>query len=212
MYSDLHMVAIYQHSMLLTTRKAYEPIVHFHIEPFIREDDAWLLYDLIDPLGSSWTTLFFDDACWTETEPGWMSVEDQTSFYLRKHFFTSLTQWSSFAMQIETNAGAEVFINGRLVYQMNVSEGCKQNCIVINNVHAIQPHVYSFTADVSIEEEFHEGIIAIHLIPYYPVQSVFFKANAFPICSPTQLSNSHTPVSRSSSIIPVVIIHSFHIE
>ena len=205
MYSDLHMVDIYQQSMLLSSRKAYEPIVYFYIEPFVREEEEWLLYDLIDPLGTSWMTLFFDDNPWTETEPGWMSVEEQTSFYLRKHFFTTLTKWSAFAMQIETNAGAEVYVNGRLVYRINLSEGCKQHCIVVNNVHLIQPRVYSFTADVAIEEEFHEGIIAVHLVSYYPVQSVFFKAYAFPICSPTQLSNVHMPIFRSSSIIPVLV-------
>lgn len=197
------MVDISYHSMLLTTRHAYQPITFFYIEPFIRYEDDWLLYDFMDPVGTYWMSVFYDDMIWTDTPVGWLTLQEQESFYLRKHFTPLTTQWSSIALQIETNAGAEVYVNGRLVYQIGLSEGCKEDCILVNTVHAIEPQTYSFTVGDAIDKELSEDVIAIHLIPYYPVTSVFFRATVHPICSSTQLSNVHTRVTRSSPIIPV---------
>ena len=204
-YRDVSRIDFYQDTILLTTRKAKELITYFYTDLFVHEDEDWLVYDSFEPVGLAWTTLFYDDSIWKEEATGWMEVEEQDSFYLRKHFYPSILQWTSLAMILELNVGAEVYVNGRFIRRIEVTNGCNQKpCQQQVTHHFIQPQVYSFTIDVGLDENIQEGIIAIHLFPYYPSStSFFFKATVFPILTTTQLSNLHTPVSRSTPIMPV---------
>lgn len=195
--------------MLLTTREPSEEIVFFFVETWVHLDDDWLLYDFFDPLESTWNTLYYEDSAWNVSPAGWMTVEEQDSFYLRKHFTTSLSQWTGVGMKMEVNAGSEVYLDGRLVYRSGLTDGCKQKkCVVVNSDHLIQPKEFVFAISQTLGEE-SEGILAVHILPFALHTPIFFRATLFPICSRTQLSNAHTSVTRSAAIVPVHIF--FHI-
>lgn len=197
---------IKQSGVLLTTREPCEEIVFFFVETLVHLDDDWLLYDLFDPLESSWNTLYYEDCAWNVSPAGWMTVEEQDSFYLRKHFITASAQWTGVGMIMEVNAGVEVYMDGRLIYRSGLTDGCKQKkCVVVNSEHLIQPKEFVFAISQLLGEE-SEGILAVHIIPFTPHTSIFFRASLFPICSRTQLSNPHTSVTRSAAIVPVHFI------
>lgn len=202
--TESHRIDVFMHSVCIASRLAPQTTLWFYIEESVREDD-FLLQFLFDESPGRWTERSYDDGIWDMVIPGEISVIPSQPLLFRKHFVVEAASLSSLALSLTVWPGANVYLNGELIWRINTSKGCAKGCesVVVDGESPLTRH--HMTVSRRLYDD--DNVIAVQLFPFEnDTQPVFLSMSVFPVVAPVVLTSPSTPIASAYSVLDVELL------